>query len=185
MALPAPCVTAINRAQAALEGLPGIAAVAAELDSLLLAALESEGLVLAAEVAALYKLMRSLQTRLQNVAKNAAAALNAAADCLLIFLQRLKGAFPMACATTHKTTTTTQGPGPCCAALSASGLTPAPGVRVVATNKSGKCIVCEITTSRSPKHPGVLVFKRGKASVPGSSVSCPSTSEGCCALIGQ
>lgn len=91
----------------------------------------------------------------------------------------------MACATTHKVTSNVQGPGPCCAALSASGLAPAVGVRVVGTNKAGKCIVCEITTSRSPKHPGMLVFKRGKASVPGSNVSCPSTAEGCCALIGQ
>lgn len=91
----------------------------------------------------------------------------------------------MACATTHKTSSTVQGPGVCCAALSASGLPPAVGVRVVAQNKLGKCIVCEVTTSRSPKHVGQLVFKRGKASVPGSSVSCPSTSEGCCALIGQ
>lgn len=95
------------------------------------------------------------------------------------------GGTNMACATTHKVSTVAQGPGVCCAAFSASGLTPAVGVRVVATNKLGKCIVCEIKASTSKKNPGVLVFKRGKASVPGSTVSCPSTAEGCCALIGQ
>jgi len=88
----------------------------------------------------------------------------------------------VACVTTHKTTSTVQGPGVCCAALTASGLTPAVGVRVAAVNKLGKCIVCEVKASTSPKHPGTLVFKRGKANVPGSTVSCPSTSEGCCAL---
>ena len=100
-------------------------------------------------------------------------------------LQLSQGGKTMACATTHKTTTVTQGPGVCCAAFSASGLAPAVGVRVAAVNKLGKCIVCEIKASTSKKNPGALVFKRGKASVPGSTVSCPSSQEGCCALIGQ
>lgn len=96
-----------------------------------------------------------------------------------------RGGNPMACVTTHKTSTTTQGPGVCCAALSASGLPPVIGLRIAAVNKLGKCIVCEIKASTSKKNPGVLVFKRGKASVPGSLVSCPSSQEGCCALTGQ
>ena len=88
----------------------------------------------------------------------------------------------MACVTTHKTSTTAQGPGVCCAALTASGLTPAVGVRIAATNRLGKCIVCEIKASTSKKSPGTLVFKRGKSHVPGSTVSCPTSQEGCCAL---
>jgi hypothetical protein len=95
-----------------------------------------------------------------------------------------RGGNPMACATTHKTSTTTQGPGVCCAAFSASGLAPAVGVRVAAVNKLGKCIICEIKASTSKKSPGTLVFKRGKAQVPGSTVSCPTSQEGCCALTG-
>lgn len=92
----------------------------------------------------------------------------------------------MACATTHKTSTVVQGPGPCCAAYAAAAFpTVQAGQRVVATNKAGKCIVCEVKISTSKTHPGVFVFKRGKASVPGSTVSCPSTAEGCCALLGQ
>lgn len=92
----------------------------------------------------------------------------------------------VACATTHKTSTIVQGPGKCCAAYAAAGFTtPAIGQRVVAVNSAGKCIVCEVKASTSPKHPGLLVFKRGKSVVPGSNVSCPSTAEGCCALLGQ
>lgn len=90
----------------------------------------------------------------------------------------------VACANTHKTSVTTQGPGVCCAALVASGLTPVVGLRVAAVNKKGKCIVCEVKASTSPKHQGQLVFKRGKAVVPGSNVSCPTSAEGCCALAG-
>lgn len=88
----------------------------------------------------------------------------------------------MACANTHKISTTAQGPGVCCAALSASGLTPAVGVRVAAVNSAGKCIVCQVKASTSKRNPGHLVFVRGKSSVPGSTVSCPTTQEGCCAL---
>lgn len=185
MAVPASCVQALNTAQRALQSLPGLSAVVLELDALLLSALESEGFALIAELTAIYKLVKSLAAKLINSSTLAAKALNQAGDCVLAYLNQLRGTKPMACATTHKVTSNVQGPGPCCAALSASGLAPAVGVRVVGTNKAGKCIVCEITTSRSPKHPGMLVFKRGKASVPGSSVSCPSTAEGCCALIGQ
>lgn|SRR5216684_3544933 len=94
------------------------------------------------------------------------------------------GGSNMACATTHKTSTTVQGPGVCCAALSTSGLTPAVGVRVAAVNSKGACIVCEIKASTSKKHPGALVFKRGLNHVIGSQVSCASASGGCCALVG-
>lgn len=88
----------------------------------------------------------------------------------------------MACANTHRTSGLVQGAGKCCAALQASGQTPVIGLRLSTTNKLGKCIICEIKASTSPKHPGALVFKRGKAQVPGSPVSCPSSFEGCCAL---
>lgn len=89
----------------------------------------------------------------------------------------------MACVNTHKVSSTVQGPGVCCAALAASGQTPVVGLRIATVNKLNKCIVCEIKASTSVKHPGALVFKRGKAHVPGSTVSCPSASEGCCALM--
>jgi len=95
------------------------------------------------------------------------------------------GGNSVACSTTHKVSTTAQGPGVCCAALTASGQTPVVGLRIAATNKLGKCIVCEVKASTSKKNPGVLVFKRGKAVVPGSPVSCPTSAEGCCALSGQ
>lgn len=98
------------------------------------------------------------------------------------FIRAKIGGTNVACATTHKTSATVQGPGVCCAALTASGLPPTVGLRVAAVNKKGKCIVCEVKASTSVKHPGALVFKRGKAHVPGSAVSCPSSSEGCCAL---
>ena len=99
------------------------------------------------------------------------------------YINSLIGGGKVACANTHKTSTLVQGPGVCCAALTASGLTPAVGVRVAAVNKKGKCIICEVKLSTSKKAaPGQLAFKRGKAAVPGSAVSCPSTVEGCCAL---
>jgi hypothetical protein len=88
----------------------------------------------------------------------------------------------VACVTTHQTSVRTQGPGVCCAALSASGLTPTVGLRIAAQDKLGHCMVCEVKSSTSRKHPGALVFKRGKSNVPGSAVSCPSSSIGCCAL---
>jgi hypothetical protein len=89
----------------------------------------------------------------------------------------------MACANTHTVSTLTQGPGVCCSALAASGQTPVIGLRIAARNRAGKCIVCEIKASTSRKNPGVMVFKRGKAHVPGSTVSCPTSQEGCCALV--
>lgn len=81
----------------------------------------------------------------------------------------------MACANQHSTSTKVQGPGVCCAAL--GGQTPTIGLRFAATSRTGKCIVCEVTASRSPKHPGRLVFKRGK----GGSI-CPTSTSGCCSL---
>lgn len=102
----------------------------------------------------------------------------------LQLLQLQQGGPMAACTTTHKISSTVQGPGVCCAALGASGLTPAVGVRIAAVNSAGKCIVCEIKSSTSAKHPGALVFKRGKSHVVGSAVSCPSSSGGCCALVG-
>jgi hypothetical protein len=82
------------------------------------------------------------------------------------------------CVNTHKVSTEAQGPGVCCAALAASGQAPAVGVRLATTDKNGKCFVCEITTSHSPKHAGQLVFKRGK-----SQGLCPTSTHGCCALL--
>lgn len=110
---------------------------------------------------------------------------------IISFIQGILGGGTgtMACATTHKTSTTVQGPGVCCSCFTAQGFGPgnAPpiGARCATTNKSGKCIVCQVKASTSKKHPGTPVFVRGKASVPGSQVSCPSTSEGCCALLGM
>lgn len=105
---------------------------------------------------------------------------------LIAFVRALVsgGGGNVACANTHTTSVKAQGPGVCCAALSASGLTPAVGVRVAAVNAAGKCIVCEVKSSTSRKSPGTLVFKRGKSHVPGSAVSCPTSQEGCCALSG-
>lgn len=101
---------------------------------------------------------------------------------LIRCVEALIGGNMAACSDTHKTSVQTPGPGKCCAALEASGLTPAIGVRVTAVNSAGKCIVCEIKASTSKKNPGALVFKRGKAHLPGSQVSCPTTTEGCCIL---
>jgi hypothetical protein len=111
-----------------------------------------------------------------------ADAINQAISCIRGFLASFGGGGNVACATTHTTSIKTQGPGVCCAALAASNQTPVVGLRIAATNKLGNCIVCVVKASTSKKNPGVLVFKRGKAHVPGSPVSCPSTQEGCCAL---
>jgi len=126
----------------------------------------------------------------QLAAAIAALGLTCAASVLVSFFEEFLGGgiSNMACATTHKVSTTVQGAGPCCAAYSAAfpaGHIPVVGERVAATNKLGKCIVCEVKASTSRKHPGMLVFKRGLAHVAGSVVSCPSTAEGCCALLGQ
>lgn len=90
------------------------------------------------------------------------------------------GGPPMACVNNHKVSSTVQGAGTCCSALSKSGIAPAVGVRVAATDSKGKCFICEIKASTSPKHRGSLVFKRGKASGPGA--SCPTSQQGCCIL---
>ena len=99
----------------------------------------------------------------------------------------------MACATTHKTSTRTQGPGVCCAALSAAGFGPGNpppiGTRVVAQTQAtptsaSHCIVCQVSSSTSAKHPGQPVIKRGKNFVAGSAIACPSSAGGCCALVG-
>ena len=86
----------------------------------------------------------------------------------------------MACANYHTTTSKVQGPGACCAGLAASGMPAQVGTRFAVTiqTKSGpQCRVCEIKASTSKKHPGALVFKRGK-----SLGLCPTVSEGCCQL---
>lgn len=123
-------------------------------------------------------------TALQNLGYNPSPGLTI--NQLIAFVRALVsgGGGTVACANTHKVSSTAQGAGICCAALGASGLTPAVGVRIAAVNKANKCIVCEIVPSRSAKHPGTLVFKRGKSHVPGSAVSCPTSQEGCCALAG-
>jgi hypothetical protein len=81
----------------------------------------------------------------------------------------------MACSNTHNVTTKAQGPGRCCAALGTQ--TPVVGLRFATTDIRGKCMVCEVKASTSPKHPGRLVFKRGK----GGNL-CPTSAGGCCAL---
>lgn len=97
-------------------------------------------------------------------------------------LQLQQGGNRMACVTTHKVSQTAQGPGVCCAALGASGQTPVVGLRIAATDAKGHCFVCEVKSSTSKKNPGALVFKRGKSHVPGSAVSCPTSTGGCCSL---
>lgn len=175
MALPASCNQALNRAEAALLALPGFAGT---VEKIAAAVAEEAWPVALGLLVAAYAEARSIST-------NAANAINLALACLRQWLSQTFGGGPVACATTHKVSTVAQGPGVCCAAFSASGLAPVVGARVVATNKNGKCMVCEIKASTSKKNPGMLVFKRGKNQVPGSTVSCPSTSEGCCYLLGQ
>jgi hypothetical protein len=97
-----------------------------------------------------------------------------------IFARFLIGGGNMACSNTHTTSIKTQGPGVCCTA--AAGQPTPIGARFAATDKNGHCFICEVKSSTSRSHPGVKVFKRGKANVVGSPISCPSTSGGCCAL---
>lgn len=87
----------------------------------------------------------------------------------------------MACANTHKLSTTAQGPGVCCASMPA-GVTPTVGERWAAKDKKGHCFVCEIKASTSQKHPGRLVIKRGKA-CEGNVCLCPTSTGGCCRLL--
>ena len=81
----------------------------------------------------------------------------------------------MACANTHNLTQKVQGAGKCCAGLGSQ--TPVLGLRFGAIDSKGKCFVCEIAQSRSIKHPGKLVFRRGK----GGTI-CPTSTGGCCSL---
>ena len=84
------------------------------------------------------------------------------------------------CNPTHHSTTLVQGPGKCCAAWSAAGFTNAQvGQRVAITLSNGKCGICEVKILKK----GGFGFKRGKAQVPGSQVSCPTTRQGCCNLV--
>ena len=85
---------------------------------------------------------------------------------------------PAACINTHTASSQVQGPGTCCAALAASGQTPHVGLRLAATDKRGKCFVCEVKASTSRHNAGAMVFKRGK-----SAGICPTSSHGCCALL--
>ena len=172
MALSPSCRAALDAAELALLGFPILAAKILEAG----VAFEAD------EVAVGLGLLGAAYFEATKISQQAANAINNAILCIRSFFL---GGTNVACATTHKVSTVAQGPGVCCAAFTASGLTPAVGVRVVATNKLGKCIVCEVKASTSKKSPGTLVFKRGKASVPGSTISCPSTAEGCCALLGQ
>lgn len=98
--------------------------------------------------------------------------------CLKCVSEACNGGNNMACQTTHNVTSRSQGPGPCCAALAASGQTPHVGLRLAAKDRSGRCIVCEVIPSRSKKAaPGQLAFKRGRAAG-----LCPTRESGCCAL---
>jgi hypothetical protein len=86
-----------------------------------------------------------------------------------------------ACTPTHNVTTRANGPGVCCAALTAAGFTsanpPPIGTRVKGTDRKGRCIVCQVEASTSKKNPGAPVIKRGK-----SAGLCPTSSHGCCIL---
>jgi hypothetical protein len=82
----------------------------------------------------------------------------------------------MACANTHKVSSTSQGPGTCCASMPAG--TPHAGMRWAATDKKGRCFVCEVAVSRSVKRAGELVIRRGK-----SAGLCPTSVGGCCRLL--
>lgn len=84
-----------------------------------------------------------------------------------------------ACTPTHTQSQRVSGPGVCCSALMASGITAvSAGTRVQATDKNGKCFICEVKVTKK----GQLGFKRGKSSQPGSAVNCPTVRQGCCAL---
>jgi hypothetical protein len=78
------------------------------------------------------------------------------------------------CVNTHTESSTVQGPGVCCTAFAAAGLAPAVGARVAATDKNGKCFVCEVKRTTT----GGLGFKRGKGGT-----LCPTKVGGCCALL--
>ena len=90
---------------------------------------------------------------------------------------------PMAttCVSQHSVTSKVQGPGACCAAFTKAGFSstnPAPiGTRVAATDRKGRCFVCQVEASTSKRNPGAPVIKRGK-----SLGLCPTTLHGCCVV---
>lgn len=100
---------------------------------------------------------------------------------VISFIQSLIGGSSVpVCNPTHHVSSLAQGPGKCCAAWSAAGFTAAAvGQRVAITLSNGKCAICEVKINRH----GGFGFKRGKAQVPGSQVSCPTTRQGCCNLV--
>lgn len=183
ISVPPACQTAITNAEAALAQVVEATGIGAEIAGLLIggvADLEIPQLLL------IGGLLEAAYTNIKGFSVSGAAALNNAVACIKALLQSIVGGgtVNMACQTTHTSTTRSNGPGACCAAFAASGLTPAVGARVAATDKNGKCIVCQVTASTSKKHPGQLVFKKGKNFVAGSQVTCGGSS-GCCSLLGQ
>jgi hypothetical protein len=107
---------------------------------------------------------------------------------------------PQVCTDTHCPTcnkqTRIQGPGTCCAAFAAYKAAGSPagpiqvGARIRANDSKGNCIVCEVKSSTSKRHPGRPVIKRGKGMGPAYDMSlgqvtqgCPSSTGGCCALL--
>lgn len=190
ISLPAACHTAITNAVSALTQVVEATAIGAEVAGLLAVVLvEDEAGALTLEVPTLILIGGLIESAYKNIkgfSVSGAAALNNAVSCIKSLLQSIVGGgtVNMACQTTHTSSTRSNGPGACCAAFAASGLTPAVGARVAATDKNGKCIVCQVTASTSKKHPGQLVFKKGKNFVAGSQVTCGGSS-GCCSLLGQ
>lgn len=171
--IPQSCADSIRRA-VALANRVGLQNLAAEI---------LEGIVTeeaAAVLAALGSLLHVWETLglLEEGARDIRQAFNCLRDLIT-------GSNSMACASTHNVSSRAQGPGVCCAAFSAANLTPAVGARVAATDSKGHCFVCEVKASTSRKHPGQLVFKRGQSQKAGSNVSCPTTQNGCCSLLGQ
>jgi hypothetical protein len=85
----------------------------------------------------------------------------------------------MACETTHRVTSKTQGPGLCCSQIQSGALAKAIGSSVLVTTATGKCGHCSVraSTSTKPSRHGrpVLRFTFGGS-------GCPSAGTGCCAL---
>jgi hypothetical protein len=84
---------------------------------------------------------------------------------------------PTACHDEHVVGVVTQGPGPCCKTMPAGA--PHVGERWTATDKHGKCFVCEIALSTAKNAAaGQLKIKRGK-----SLGLCPTSAHRCCKLL--
>lgn len=181
--IPTVCQTAITNAENALKQVVEATGIGAEIAALVIGGLEELEIP---TVLLIGGLLEAAYTNIKGFSVDGAAALNNAIRCIKQLLQSVVGggSTTVACQNTHLTSTRTQGPGTCCAAFGASGLTPSVGARVAATDKNGKCIVCEVKASTSRKHPGQLVFKKGKNFVAGSTVTCGG-STGCCSLLGQ